>query len=69
MTTVHSEFREATIGRELLAKGVTEAQIRRVQAAQSGKSSSNESRQDYSVRSFIIANYFDYSVALFFTNI
>lgn len=41
---------QQAIGRELLAKGVTEAQIRRVQAAQSGKSSSNESRQDYSVR-------------------
>ncbi len=41
---------QQAIGRELLAKGVTEAQIRRVQAAQSGESSSNESRQDYSVR-------------------
>ncbi len=41
---------QQAIGRELLAKGVTEAQIRRVQVAQSGKSSSNESRQDYSVR-------------------
>lgn len=38
------------IGRELLAKGVTEAQLRRVQAAQAGKITEGNDRPDYSVR-------------------